>query len=107
MSYENENEIVLTNELFTSWCDEINGNKASMECGDTAKFEKPCYYLNEATGTKTQLKKYRFEFDPDELATEENPTAKVTSARAIWTAIDGHEIISYAPVKAAKGVPVK
>lgn len=94
MSYENENEIVITSELFKNWCSHVNGNKASMKQGDTSVYGKPLYYLNTATGTKTQIKSYEFKYDPEEFG----EGTKTYTATATYVGMDGKKITSHAPV---------
>ena len=67
MSYENENEIVLTIENFKEWCDTVNGNAASMKNSNCDSYGKPVYHLNETTGKKTEIKSYEYVFHPLKL----------------------------------------
>lgn len=66
-SYENENEVVITDEVFHDWCAHCNGNKAAMYSGVPSQIEKPFYHLNKTTGTKTQITKYEFVYHPNKL----------------------------------------
>lgn len=112
MSYANENETVLTIETFKSWAKDVNGNKAAMKCGAWSG-ETPLFHLNEATGVKTEIKRYEFLYHPlklDATADEiieagknpepeviENPQPNKT-AKAVYYSKAGHKIEEYCQI---------
>jgi len=108
MSYENEKEVVLTNNIFTDWAKHVNGNRAAMKCGAWSG-EKPLYHLNEVTGTKTPLERYEFVYHPLKLnaTADEVIAAKdevITVPEPNWTATatyfakDGHKIVEHCQI---------
>lgn len=66
-SYENENEVVITDDIFHDWVMHCNGNRVAMKSGVPTQIDKPFYHLNIDTGTKTQILKYEFVYHPNKL----------------------------------------